>query len=193
MHGRLRMTVGEGSIPDIQPGAGRLLGLVSLTEIPRRLSLDFSDFFRQGFSFNSINGEFELRDGNAYTDDLHIDSPAADIHISGRTGLAQRDYDQQMEVLPRTSSVLPVVGALAAGPAGAAIGAVAQAILQRPMKQIGRTLYQINGSWEEPLIDTLERGPARDVDGRRRRTDKVESGTEGDAGSPLPDNRQPRR
>ena len=174
LQGDLKLSVGEGRIPDVEPGAGRLLGLVSLTEIPRRLSLDFSDFFKQGFSFNAINGDFRLDDGNAVTDDLHIDSPAADIHISGRTGLVARDYDQRMEVLPRTSSVLPVVGALAGGPAGAAIGAVAQAMLQKPMKQMSRTLYQVSGSWDEPKIDVLEKGPARDSSRRRGRASESE-------------------
>src|SRR5690606_23743535 len=169
LQGKLKLSVGEGRIPDVEPGAGRLLGLVSLTEIPRRLSLDFSDFFKQGFSFNAITGEFSLDDGNAMTDDLHIDSPAADIHVSGRTGLVARDYDQRMEVLPRTSSVLPIVGALAGGPAGAAIGAVAQGVLQNPMKQMSRTLYQVSGSWDEPQIDVLEKGPARDASPRRGR------------------------
>ncbi|MCB1560353.1 MAG: TIGR02099 family protein [Xanthomonadales bacterium] len=184
LEGELRLSVGEGRIPDVDPGAGRLLGLVSLTEIPRRLSLDFSDFFQQGFSFNAIAGDFRLDDGNALTDDLHIDSPAADIHISGRTGLVARDYDQRMEVLPRTSSVLPVVGALAGGPAGAAIGAVAQAMLQKPMKQMGRTLYHVGGSWEEPQIEVLEKGPARERSHRRGRVPAHESSSaEGSGGS----------
>ncbi|MGQ0802058.1 MAG: YhdP family phospholipid transporter [Pseudomarimonas sp.] len=161
--GGLEISVGQGRVPQVNPGAGRLLGLFSLTEIPRRLSLDFSDFFRSGLAFNKITGSFVFADGNAVTDDLTIDSPAAEIRIRGRTGLRAQDYTQTMEVLPRTGSVLPVVGALAAGPAGAAIGAVAQAVLQRPFKQINRTLYRVEGPWAEPVLEVLERGPARDA------------------------------
>ena len=161
--GGLEISVGQGRVPQVNPGAGRLLGLFSLTEIPRRLSLDFSDFFRSGLAFNKITGSFVFADGNAVTDDLVIDSPAAEIRIRGRTGLRAQDYAQTMEVLPRTGSVLPVVGALAAGPAGAAIGAVAQAMLQKPFKQINRTLYRVDGPWAEPVLEVLERGPARDA------------------------------
>ncbi len=159
--GGLEISVGQGRVPQVNPGAGRLLGLFSLTEIPRRLSLDFSDFFRSGLAFNKITGSFVFADGNAVTDDLVIDSPAAEIRIRGRTGLRAQDYTQTMEVLPRTGSVLPVVGALAAGPAGAALGAVAQAVLQKPFKQINRTLYRVEGPWAEPVLEVLERGPAR--------------------------------
>lgn len=159
--GSLSLSVEKGTIPEVSPGAGRVLGLLNLSEIPRRLALDFSDFFKSGLAFNKIEGKFVLSGGSADTERLTIDSPAAEIIIRGRTGLAARDYDQTMEVMPRASSVLPVVGALAAGPAGAAIGAVAQAVLQKPFKQMTRTLYSVRGSWDKPEIEVIERGPRR--------------------------------
>jgi len=159
LEGQLQIKVGKGRVPHVEPGAGRIIGLLSLTEIPRRLTLDFSDFFASGFAFNSIHGDFRFSGGNATTDNLLIESPSAQIRIQGRTGLAQRDYDQTMEVLPRTNNVLPAIGALSAGPAGAAIGAVAQAVFQQPMRQMARTLYHVGGSWEKSDITVLERGP----------------------------------
>jgi uncharacterized protein (TIGR02099 family) len=159
--GTLTAKVGKGRVPDVEPGAGRVFGLFSLTEIPRRLALDFSDFFKSGLAFNEITGTFTLDGGNAYTEDLRIDGPAAEIRVRGRTGLKVKDYDQTMEVLPRAGSMLPAIGAIAAGPAGAALGAVAQAVLQRPIKQMARTLYRVQGSWSTPAIDVIERGPAR--------------------------------
>lgn len=160
--GQLRLTVGKGRVPELEPGAGRFLGLLSLAEIPRRLALDFSDFFRSGLAFTSIEGSFQLAGGNAVTEDLRIDGPAAEIKLRGRTGLAARDYELQVEVLPRTGSVLPALGAITAGPAGAAVGAVAQAVLNAPMKQMNRTLYSVNGSWDEPQIEVIDRGPERE-------------------------------
>jgi uncharacterized protein (TIGR02099 family) len=162
--GTLEASVGKGRIPEVDPGgAGRMFGLLSLSEIPRRLALDFSDFFRSGLAFNRIEGRFRLDDGNAWTENLVIDGPAAEIRIRGRTGLRAQDYAQTMEVLPRAGNVLPVVGALAGGPAGAAIGAVAQAVLSNPFKQMTRTLYSVEGEWKEPRIEVLERGPSRAI------------------------------
>ncbi len=65
--GAITLNVSEGRILEVEPGAGRFFGLLSLSEIPRRLSLDFSDFFRSGLSFNSITGTFGIDKGNAYT------------------------------------------------------------------------------------------------------------------------------
>ncbi len=156
--GTLAVDVAEGRILDVNPGAGRLFGLLSLTEIPRRLSLDFSDFFKSGLSFNSITGKFRLADGNAYTDGLKISSPAAEIVISGRTGLRARDYDQQMSVHPHAGATLPIVGAIAAGPVGAAAGLVMQGLLNKPIGKAIARRYSVTGSWDKPVIVQEARG-----------------------------------
>jgi uncharacterized protein (TIGR02099 family) len=150
--GELEARVARGRILEVEPGAGRILGLVSLTEIPRRLALDFSDFFQRGMAFDSIEGRFRLEAGDAWTDAIAIASPGADIVISGRTGLAARDYDQRLVVTPRVGSVLPIVGALAAGPAGAAFGAVAQGVLGPGIGRIATANYKVTGSWDSPEI-----------------------------------------
>lgn len=161
--GNLRLDVGKGRLLDVEPGTGRFLGLVSIAEIPRRLTLDFSDFFSKGFAFNGMSGDFEFDVGSASTSNLRIDGPSAEINVSGRTALAAREYDQRVEVLPKAGGVLPAIGAVTAGPAGAALGAVAQAVLQIPLKQVTRTVYSIEGSWAEPKVNVVERGPRRSV------------------------------
>lgn len=155
--GTLEVSVGKGRIPDVEPGMGRVFGLISFQALPRRLSLDFSDFFGEGLAFDRITGKFKLENGNAYTDDVVLKGPSVEIKVTGRTGLAQRDYDQQLEVSPKVGGVLPVVGALAAGPAGAAAGLVVQNVLSSPLKQIGRARYTVKGSWDQPQIDLVEK------------------------------------
>lgn len=159
--GSLRVEVGKGRLLDVEPGTGRLLGLVSIAEIPRRLALDFSDFFAKGFAFNAMRGDFQFEAGAARTENLWIDGPAAEIRISGSTALAARQYDQRVEVLPKAGGVLPALGAFTGGPAGAALGAVAQAVFQLPLKQATRTVYSVQGPWADPEVRVLERGPGR--------------------------------
>lgn len=160
MQGTLELKVGRGRIVQVDPGAGRLFGLLNLSEVPRRLSLDFSDLFQSGLSFDAIEGQFQLRGGSAYTTDLLMRGPSADIVVSGRTGLADRDYDQELLVKPRLGGVLPVVGALAAGPVGVAAGLVAQGVLSNPIDRMGAARYKVTGSWEKPDIEQLARIPA---------------------------------
>ena len=162
LSGSLKLDVGEGRLLDVEPGgSGRILGLISLAEIPRRLSLDFSDFFQKGFSFNNARGDFTFNDGKARTDNLRIDGPAAEVRVSGETGLREQVYDQRVEVLPKAGGILPAIGLIAGGPAGAAVGAMAQAVLQRPLKQSTRVVYRVSGPWAKPVTKIIERGPSK--------------------------------
>jgi uncharacterized protein (TIGR02099 family) len=149
LNGKLKVWVGNGRFLELSPGAGRLFGLLSLRELPRRLALDFRDFFQSGMSFSEINGSFNFADGNAFTKGVLIKAPAADITIVGRTGLSARDYEQTALVSPKVG-MLPVVGAIAAGPAGAAAGFLAQGVLEG--EQTLAANYRISGSWEQPLV-----------------------------------------
>jgi uncharacterized protein YhdP len=108
-----------------------------------------------------VRGDFTFNDGHAHTDNLHIDGPAAEIRISGAADLRNQQYDQRVEVLPKASGMLPALGMLAGGPVGAAVGAVAQAVFSKPLKQTTRTVYRVTGPWSKPKVDVIEKGPAR--------------------------------
>ncbi|MEP6881393.1 MAG: YhdP family protein, partial [Dokdonella sp.] len=182
--GSLNVRVEKGRILDVEPGAGgRLFGLLSLREIPRRLSLDFSDLFKSGMSFNSIKGSFTLDAGNARTDDLRIASPAADITISGRTGLRSKDYDQEMVVTPRAGVALPVVGALAGGPVGAAAGLFVQTLIGKKLNRAARSRYHVTGSWDKPVIALIAK--------EKFDAEAVADSPRGDSGERAPSHNQP--
>jgi uncharacterized protein (TIGR02099 family) len=164
LSGSLKADIGEGRMLDVEPGgSGRILGLLSLAEIPRRLTLDFSDFFKKGFAFNTVKGDFAFADGVARTDNLRIDGPAAEIHVTGSTQMRDKLYDQRVEVLPKAGGVLPAIGFLVGGPAGAAVGAVAQGVFNKPLKQSTRVVYRVTGPWEKPVVTVIEKGPAKAV------------------------------
>lgn len=158
--GTANLRVRDGALLNVEPGAGRFFGLVSFYALPRRLSLDFGDVLDSGMAFDSIDGNFEIGDGQAYTRDLEISGPAADVRLSGRTGLVERDLDQRVEVTPSVSSGVALAGTVAGGPVVGAALFVMQEMLQRPLGRITRTRYHIHGSWDDPVVDRVEEGLA---------------------------------
>lgn len=157
LEGQLQVTVKDGRLVEIEPGAGRVLGLLSVAELPRRLLLDFRDFFSKGFAFNRIGGHVRFAGGEARSDDLVIDGPAAEIRIRGAAQLTARTYDQTIEVLPKTGNVLTAVGAITAGPVGAAVGALANAVLKKPLGELGAKTYHVTGPWKDPAVEVVDR------------------------------------
>ena len=119
LDGEVKVRLGSGQLNEVEPGAGRVFGLMSIASLPRRLSLDFSDVFERGFGFDKINGEFILDDGVAYTCNLSLEGPAAAIAIVGNVDLVEREYDQTALVSANFGNTLPVVAAGVAGPQGA--------------------------------------------------------------------------
>ena len=165
LDGTLKAAIQEGRIPEANPGAGRIFGLFNLGALPRRLSLDFGDLFKTGLSFDSINAIFTLKNGDAYTDDLQVKGPTADIAMTGRTGLKAKDYDQIMAVTPHVGGTLAIGGALVGGPVGAAAGAVLQGLFKNQINHATRIRYSVTGSWDKPTINELSKEtikPAKD-------------------------------
>jgi uncharacterized protein (TIGR02099 family) len=159
LNGTLDLNVGAGRLLEVKPGgAGRVLGLVSLADLPRRLGLDFRDFFDKGFSFDTMRGHFVFAAGQARTDDLAIKGPAAEIHVTGSADLVAHRYDQTIEVLPKAGGIVTAVGALAGGPIGAAVGAVAGVVLKHPLQQMSRKRYHVTGPWSNPDVQTMSGG-----------------------------------
>ena len=156
LNGEVSVAVGEGTLTDVDPGAGRVFGLMSIAALPRRLSLDFSDVFEEGFGFDSITGDFRLVNGDAFTCNLTLTGPAADVGIIGRAGLVTRDYDQAAIVAANFGNTLPVVGLLTGGPQVAAALLIFSQIFKKPLQDMGQIFYSVEGSWDEPTVDTTD-------------------------------------
>ena len=129
-----------------------MFGLLSLTALPRRILLNFSDVFAKGFGYDSIEGDFTLQQGDAYTQNLVMKGPAASIHLVGRTGLAKHDFDEALIVDASVGSSLPVVGALAGGVGVGAVVFLLTEIFKKPLTKAGEVRYHLTGSWDNPAL-----------------------------------------
>lgn len=159
--GHVQISMEKGQLLGVKPGAGRVLGLASLTALPRRLALDFSDLTDKGLAFDSARGDFDLRGGNAYTDNVLIKGPAAEIGMIGRIGLKARDYDQTAVVTGNVGNSLPIAGIAGAFAAGPVVGGVVllfTQVFKQPLKGLARAYYHIGGTWENPSIERVSSG-----------------------------------
>ncbi|MDE0284050.1 MAG: YhdP family protein [Gammaproteobacteria bacterium] len=164
--GTFDIRVKKGQLLEVSPAAGRLFGLLSIQTLPRRLTLDFTDLFGKGLAFDKITGSFNIANGNAYTNDLHLTGPSADVLISGRTGLADQDYDQLVTVTPQFANNLPIASALL-GPVGIGVGAVLYladnmfGLIDNNINKMLSYQYTITGNWHDPKIEKVK-DPAED-------------------------------
>jgi uncharacterized protein (TIGR02099 family) len=156
LNGEMDFSIVQGNILTADPGAGRMLGLLSLTELPRRLAMDFRDVFDEGFSFDEAKGTMALENGTSHTDDVVLSSTVAEITIEGSTDLVAQTFDYEFAVRPGVSKTLPVIGAIAGGPVGAAAGLALQAILRNALGEAAEARYTIRGPWEDAQIEPVD-------------------------------------
>jgi len=155
LNGDVNFNVNSGVIKDASPGTGRLLGLLSIQALPRRLALDFRDVFDSGFAFDEAIGSFEMLNGSARTDDVTLKSSAAQISFSGTTNLVDQEFDQLITVRPGLGNTLPVIGAIAGGPGGAAAGLALQGLLHQQLGEASQVQYTLKGAWDKPEIEPV--------------------------------------
>jgi len=161
IQGDASIMIRDGKLVGVEPGAGRVFGLLSIQALPRRLALDFKDVFGEGTSFDRISGDFRFAGGHAITENLVMRGPSADMAVAGRTGLVARDYDQTAVIAADLGRTLPVAGAVVGGPiVGAALYLLTE-VLRNPFQ--AHVTYRLTGSWENPVIEKLGAGnaPAR--------------------------------
>jgi uncharacterized protein YhdP len=142
----------KGTLPDVEPGVGRLFGILSLDSVIRRLSLDFRDVFGRGFAVDRMSGNLALAAGQAQLKNLRVRGPAANLTLNGSTSLKDRSLDVDVLAVPQVTSTLPLAGAIAAPPVGAAIY-LGQKMLGGTLDKVAEQRYRVTGTWAEPKID----------------------------------------
>ena len=143
---------------------GQLLGLFSISALPKRLSLDFSDFFSTGLKYDDMEGDLHFKAGKADTKKLILQGTFGEMRLTGETNLIKETYNQTLLFIPDLSSTSLITGAVVGGP----VGAVAAIFYDKFLKEIGEKAlgidtnkvaaieYSVTGPWEDPEVKVTE-------------------------------------
>ena len=154
--GALEFELDDGLVVPLDPGAGKLIGLLAFQALPRRLDLDFSDVTDDGLAFSRLTGRAGIEDGVVDASLVRLRGPVGVIDVTGTTDLVTRTLDQRVTVLPRVSAALPIIGVIAGG-ASAGIGALLAGGVLKAMgvdfDRIGLREYALGGTWDAPSFE----------------------------------------
>jgi len=153
--GSLKLDAKSGQFTQVEPGAGKLLGVLSLQSLPRRLSLDFRDVFSEGFAFDQISSTMQLAKGTVYTNDFLMKGPSATVKMSGLAKLQDETVRLRVKIIPKLSEGVAVAGALIGGPVAGLGALVMQKALKDPIEEAISYEYLVDGSWEDPTVTKL--------------------------------------
>ena len=160
LSGKLKVDMQSGQFKKLEPGFGRLLGVLSLQSIPRRITLDFRDIFSEGFAFDSIRGDLNVNKGVMDTNDLAIIGPAAKVRMAGSVNLPEETQNLNVRVQPVLGDTL-AVGAMIVSPPIGAVAWLAHKVLKDPIDQAFAFEYKVTGKWADPQVAKVNTG--RDI------------------------------
>ncbi|MCY0913126.1 YhdP family protein [Massilia antarctica] len=156
LSGKIDMNVAAGQFLKQDPGAAKLLGVLSLQMLPRLLKLDFHDVFSEGLAFDGISANASITRGVLRTDNLKMHGVAATVLMAGTADIANESANLHVVVIPEFNlGTGPLVYALAVNPVVGLGSFLAQLFLRAPVMRALTYEMQITGPWKAPVITKL--------------------------------------
>jgi uncharacterized protein (TIGR02099 family) len=160
MTGDLALALEGGQFLRADPGAARLLSVLSLQALPRRLALDFRDVFQEGFAFDAITGNVVIDQGIARTNNLRMRGVQAVVLMDGSADLRSETQQLRVVVVPEINAGTASLAYATINPAIGLGTFLAQVFLRKPLAEAGTREFRVSGSWEDPKVERVERGEA---------------------------------
>ena len=157
LSGKVEMNVAAGQFLKQDPGAARLLNVLSLQALPRLLKLDFHDIFSEGLAFDGISADAQITHGVIATNNLNMHGVAATVLMSGSADIAHESTNLHVVVIPEINlGTGPLVYALAVNPVIGISSFLAQLFLRVPVMKALTYQMQIVGPWKAPVVTKLK-------------------------------------
>jgi uncharacterized protein (TIGR02099 family) len=157
MSGQVNVAIDAGQFLKVQPGAARLLSVLSLQSLPRRLALDFRDLFQEGFAFDNITGDVTIREGVATTNNLRMRGVQAAVLMEGSADVERETQDLRVVVVPEINAGTASLAYAAINPAIGLGTFLAQVFLRKPLTQAGTREFHVTGPWSDPKVERVDR------------------------------------
>lgn len=131
----------------------RLVGLFNFDSWVRRLKLDFSDVYKGGTPYESIDGGVIFNAGMIYlVDPIDVKNTSSRMQMGGQINLKDETLDTSLVATLPVGGNATLITALAAGlPAAAGVYVVSK-IFKKQMERVASISYEVEGSWDDPEV-----------------------------------------
>ena len=159
MSGQMTVDMGSGQFLKAEPGAARLLGVLSLQSLPRRLLLDFRDVFQDGFAFDNLTGDISMSQGVASTNNLRMRGVQAAVLMEGKASLVDETQDLRVFVVPEINAGTASLAYAVINPAVGLGSFLAQMFLRKPLTEANTREFHVTGPWADPKVNRVQHAP----------------------------------
>ncbi len=158
IEGRIAMKAEKGRFVDLGEGSGavRIFSLLNFAAIAKRMTLDFSDVFGKGISFDQITATVAADRGVInFVEPMVIDGTGGDFRINGTVNLLTGALDNEMVVTLPVSSSLPWYAAYLGfvNPIAAGAVLVGERLFRNQIDNLSSAKYKVGGTLQNPEVN----------------------------------------
>ena len=161
LSGDVSVKGGKGSQKQLSDRPARIFSILSLSSVARRLTLDFSDLFQDGFFYNGMSGTFAIDQGSFNTTDFDIRGTSANVSINGKADFANNSIEQCILVTPDLSGSLPILAGWAIEPVTGFLVFLMSKLFQPAIDVVSSIRYQVEGSFDDPIVTEIGKSKAK--------------------------------
>lgn len=134
-------------------GALKVVGVFNFANLLRRLQFDFSDIYKEGVSFDEMQGAFSMHGGVLSTGQpIEIKSPSSRFRLGGQIDFNTEQTDMELVATLPVASNLPWVAALTGALPAAAGLYVASKVFENQFDKFSSASYEVSGPWSDPQV-----------------------------------------
>ncbi|CAH2770643.1 MAG: FIG005080: Possible exported protein [uncultured Caballeronia sp.] len=156
LNGKLNADLQHGQILKVNPGAAKLLGVLSLQSLAHFLTLNFQDVVGKGLPFEKITGSGTVQNGIDRTNDFTMITAPAHVELKGLVDLPKKTQDLHAKVIPTISASAVALGAAVINPLLGPGTLVADLLLSKSISKAFTIDYSITGPWSKPVIQRVK-------------------------------------
>ncbi|HTK98161.1 MAG TPA: AsmA-like C-terminal region-containing protein [Pseudomonadales bacterium] len=158
IEGKVAMKAEKGRFVDLGEGSGavRIFSLLNFAAIAKRMTLDFSDVFGKGISFDEITATVMADRGVInFVEPMAIDGTGGDFRINGTVNLLNGTLDNEMVVTLPVSSSLPWYAAYLGfvNPIAAGAVLVGERLFRNQIDNLSSAKYKVTGTLQNPEVN----------------------------------------
>ena len=158
--GNISIDLTKGRLLEVNTNGAKLLDVLSLQSLFRFATLDLKgslgNLATKGTPFNSIESNFEIKQGIAQTKQFTMILDQARVLMTGQINIPRETQDLRITIFPTIDATGGSLAAFAINPIiglGAVLG---QYLITSQINRTLQTDYLIQGSWENPEVVPLD-------------------------------------
>jgi uncharacterized protein (TIGR02099 family) len=158
--GKASLNLEKGRLLEVNSSGAKLLDVLSLQSLFRFATLDLKgslgNIVTKGTPFNTINGNFDINNGVAQTQQFNMNLDQANVVMSGQINFPKQTQDLRITIFPTIDATAGSLAAFAINPIVGLGALVGQYLLTSQINRGLQSDYLIQGSWDDPEVIPLD-------------------------------------